>query len=247
VTDCIEANLFPTARRPPGVSRIRTCVRSRLGSRPRSCSKSAFLFCFVAGSWTQDWLCWDWELNPNLFTKIWVRHTGRWTQDQLPRGLVITCTKKELRTKSEIEMWVPTIDSDIDVGACFPQPIDVSCFDRRSLINYTADRNDRAVADVTVVTDVTIGYTCYWLIVIVAKQSTGCDWMHWVQTDQLLIYRHWLCWVDSDQCNWVWSIGSGRLMLNSRSPNRARAHTHRHARALWEPLRLELPCRMHML
>jgi hypothetical protein len=38
-----------------------------------------------------------------------------------------------------------------------------------------------------------------------------------------------------------------RLLLNSRSPNRARAHTHRHVRALCEPLRLELPCRMHML
>jgi hypothetical protein len=36
-------------------------------------------------------------------------------------------------------------------------------------------------------------------------------------------------------------------LLNSRSPSRARTHTHRHARALWEPLRLELPCRMHML
>jgi hypothetical protein len=36
-------------------------------------------------------------------------------------------------------------------------------------------------------------------------------------------------------------------LLNSRSPNFARAHTHRQARALWEPLRSELPCRMHML
>jgi hypothetical protein len=36
-------------------------------------------------------------------------------------------------------------------------------------------------------------------------------------------------------------------VLNSRIPNRARAHTHRQVRALWEPLRLELPCRMHML
>jgi hypothetical protein len=36
-------------------------------------------------------------------------------------------------------------------------------------------------------------------------------------------------------------------LLNSRSPNCARAHTHRQVRALWEPLRSELPCRMHML
>jgi hypothetical protein len=36
-------------------------------------------------------------------------------------------------------------------------------------------------------------------------------------------------------------------LLNSRSPNCARAHTHRQARVLWEPLRSELPYRMHML
>jgi hypothetical protein len=40
---------------------------------------------------------------------------------------------------------------------------------------------------------------------------------------------------------------TNKNLLNSRSPNCARAHTHRQVRALLEPLRLELPCRMYML
>jgi hypothetical protein len=69
-------------------------------------------------------------------------------------------------------MWVPTIDGDIDVGTCFPLSIDVGGLGPRSLVDYTADRNDWTRADIVVVADVMIGCTCY------------CDRMHWVQMNR---------------------------------------------------------------
>jgi hypothetical protein len=72
-------------------------------------------------------------------------------------------------------MRVPTIDGDIDVGNCFPLLIDVGGLGPRSLVDYTANRNDWNRADVVVVADVTIIYTCY------------CSRMQWVQTNQPIV------------------------------------------------------------
>jgi hypothetical protein len=77
---------------------------------------------------------------------------------------------------------VSTIDGDIDVGTCFPLSIDVGGLGPRSLVDYTADRNDMTHADVTVVADVAIGCTCYF------------NQMHWVQRNRPVEFpqMHWV-------------------------------------------------------